>query len=240
MVRDRAHHRLRRITASGAKLLFAAGVFFAMVGGYFYLTTTARLRMPLPDKRVSNGRCVLWLVGSSSMHRWKTAGVDLGGWQVHNRGVEGARLPELQQRLALNEAAAQPDAILLYAGENDLADEESVTVVLANLKGVAATLVRDTPDAKLFIISMKPSPGRWANRPAQVALNAGLHQFAHGRSGTSVIDAGDLLLTDGQPGNYYQEDGIHLSSAGYARWGSEIERQLNVGFKGLPTRCGPK
>jgi lysophospholipase L1-like esterase len=237
MARVRAHDRLQQVAGTIAKLLFAVAVFGTTVGAYFFATNTARMHSPLPDHKESGGSCIVWLVGSSSIHRWKTAVTDLDGWQVHNRGIEGARLPELKQRLDLTRTGGTPSAIIFYAGENDLADAVGVPEVLDHLEQVATALVRHKPKAKVFLVSMKPSPARWNDRPAQLAVNEGLKQFARSQPNIYLVEAGDLLLTEGKPGNFFNSDGIHLSPQGYARWGGEIERQLNTRLDNRSGKC---
>lgn len=238
MVETRAHRRLRSIFGTLAKLLFGVIVFGTTIGAYTYLSDAARMHSPLPDDKVLDGGCAVWLIGSSSIHRWETAEADLNGWQVHNRGIEGARLPELQKRLDLTKSGAEPTAIILYAGENDLSDAVAAPIVLAHLKQIAATLIQHAPRAKLFLVSMKPSPARWNDRSAQLAVNAGLEQIARLHPNIYTIEAGDLLLTGGKPGAFYRDDGIHLSQAGYTRWGGEIERQLNAQVRRRSEQCG--
>lgn len=237
MNRRTVHDRVRGVLAASAKLLFGVAVFATTVGAYTYLADTARMHMPLPDEKKSAGRCTIWLVGSSSIYRWKSAAADLDGWQVRNRGIEGARLPELQQRLDLTTEMGLPSAIIFYAGENDLADGVGAPVVLDHLEHLATTLMRRAPSAKLFIVSMKPSPTRWANRPAQLAVDEGLRRFVRRGANIELIEAGDLLLSGGKPGDFYREDGIHLSPAGYARWGGEIERRMNARMRDRSDHC---
>jgi lysophospholipase L1-like esterase len=227
MSRRRLSHQSKTLLSTALKLLFGVVVFGSTVGAYSYLAESNRMRSPMPDNVKSAGRCAVWLVGSSSIYRWKSAASDLEGWEVNNRGIEGARLPELEQRLSLTADGEEPAAIVLYAGENDLADGIGAPLVLERLEHVAGTLLGRAPRAKLFLVSVKPSPARWDNRPAQLAVSAGLKRFGATRSAIDVIEAGSPLLVDGTPGPFFENDGIHLSPEGYQRWGGEIERHLD-------------
>ncbi|SEJ89365.1 Lysophospholipase L1 [Sphingomonas sp. OV641] len=220
-----------------AKLLFGLLVFSVITGTFLFFRFPDRTREPLPDAQVSNGRCVLWLVGSSSIHRWASAQTQLGSWQIHNRGIEGARLPELQQRVLLTAKEMAPTAIILYAGENDLADGVADAPVASRLEKLAGTLAQQAPKATILLVSMKPSPTRWSNRQAQIAVDARLRRFVAARANMEFVDAGQTLLNGGTPGPFYMDDGIHLSSAGYRVWGDEIERHLDRSFDLSSERC---
>lgn len=219
-----------------AKLLLGVAIFSAVIGGYFLLLA-ARSHQPLPDDQVSNGRCIVWLVGSSSIRRWSSAPAQLAGWQVHNRGVEGARLPQLMNRLSSTPIDHSPAAIVLYAGENDLFDGASEVTVAKQLEQLAATLQKRAPQAKIFLASMKPSPTRWNNRRAQVSVDGRLRSFAQANANIYFVDAGEVLLVNGKPGPFYKEDGIHLSPQGYRRWGNQISQHLNINFSDSTDHC---
>lgn len=154
------------------------------------LNVSERTHEPLPDAQISSGRCVLWLVGSSSVHRWTSADTQLESWQIHNRGIEAARLPELQQRVIRTAQDVAPAAIVLYAGENDLADGVAEASVASGLEKLAVTLALQAPEAIIFLVSMKPSPNRWGNRLAQLAVDARLRRFTATRRNMKFVDAG--------------------------------------------------
>ncbi len=219
-----------------AKLLLSVAIFSAVIGGYFLLLA-ARSHQPLPDDQVSNGRCIVWLVGSSSIRRWSSAPGQLAGWQVHNRGVEGARLPQLLNRLSSTPIDHSPTAIVLYAGENDLFDGTSEVTVAKQLEQLAITLRKRAPQTKIFLASMKPSPTRWNNRRAQLGVDGRLRSFAQANVNIDFIDAGQVLLINGKPGPFYKEDGVHLSRRGYHRWGNKISQHLNFNFNNSADHC---
>ncbi|WP_185209657.1 GDSL-type esterase/lipase family protein [Sphingomonas sp. NBWT7] len=208
--------------ATLGKLALAGGVFIAIITGYFLFTTWQHGHAPLPGRIATGGRCTVWLVGSSSMHRWENAERDLAGWTVYNRGIEGARLSELTLRLTKTRGEPAPAAIVLYAGENDIADGADPKEVARELADLAKALRVRAPGSALLIVSMKPSPTRWRNRPAQLAVDAAMSRFAAGMPRTAFVAAGERLLVDGRPGNFYRDDGVHLMEQGYRRWSTPI------------------
>ncbi|WP_085810337.1 GDSL-type esterase/lipase family protein [Sphingomonas sp. TZW2008] len=217
---------IREIAATVGKLALAAGVFVAIIAGYFFFISWQHGHSPLPGRIAAGGRCTVWLVGSSSLHRWDSAERDLAGWTVYNRGIEGARLPELALRLGRTGGEPAPAAIVLYAGENDIADGTDPAAVSRGLVGLAKALRARAPDSMLLIVSMKPSPTRWLNRPAQLAVDAAMRRFAASQPRTAFVPAGEQLLVGARPGNFYHEDGIHLVEEGYRRWSRPIATGL--------------
>lgn len=208
------------------KVLVAVIVFTVIVAGYSYGSAYVRRYFPLPDEGPGGAGCPVWLVGSSSMHRWTGAARDLPGWSVHNRGIEGARLGELIDRLGRTTPSPAPAAIVFYAGENDLAAGEPAEAVSRDVTRMVDGLRRIAPDAPLYLVSMKPSPTRWQTRAAQLAVDADSRRLARRLPNTHFVEAGRLLLVAGRPGDFYGADGIHLSSAGYTVWGAEVARHL--------------
>lgn len=217
---------IREVEATVGKLALAAGVFVAIIAGYFFLTSWQHGHSPLPGRIAVGGRCTVWLVGSSSMRRWNSAERDLAGWTVYNRGIEGARLPELALRLGRTGSEPAPAAIVLYAGENDIADGADPATVSRGLVGLAQALRTRAPDSVLLLVSMKPSPTRWPNRPAQIAVDAAMRRFAASQPRTAFVPAGERLLVGARPGDFYHEDGIHLVEEGYRQWSRPIATDL--------------
>lgn len=237
MIQFGSSPELRSKLGTLAKLIFGLAVFSVITGTFLMLNVSERTHEPLPDAQISSGRCVLWLVGSSSVHRWTSADTQLESWQIHNRGIEAARLPELQQRVIRTAQDVAPAAIVLYAGENDLADGVAEASVASGLEKLAVTLALQAPEAIILLVSMKPSPNRWGNRLAQLAVDARLRRFTATRRNMKFVDAGRTLLIGSAPGPFYIADGIHLSPAGYEVWGDEIERQLDQSFNANSERC---
>lgn len=227
--------RTGKLIATALKAVLGVCVFTGTVGAWQVATTWQRMHTPLPDADGRQGACVVWFLGSSSIHKWTSLQSDMAPWIAKNRGVDGALIDEVRQRFTAQTAMTPPEAIVLYAGENDLARGLSPQNVVAQLDTLVGTVQARLPRVPLFVVSLKPSPTRWPMRPQQRAVNAVLAAQARDHGFTYVDIAPDLFV-HGALGDYYQPDGVHLTPPGYAIWARDVHAAL---AKGLPaaTRC---
>lgn len=190
---------------------------------------------PLPGAGPGNS-CDIWFVGSSTIHRWDNLAGDMAPWQTVKRGVDGAYLSQIAERLSLDPAKVPPRAIVLYAGENDLADGADEDLVLGELQRFMAIKTRLFGALPVIVVSVKPSPERWADRPLQLRYNALAEQLAAKREDLGYVEIGPLLMAGERPGNHYVPDGIHLTPEAYRLWTpvlrAALERRLG------PAACG--
>ncbi|MDG2533794.1 GDSL-type esterase/lipase family protein [Sphingomonas sp. HITSZ_GF] len=227
---------LRIALAALGKCMLALAIFSGIFGTYMWM----RAREPLPGASQKQGACVLWFVGSSSMSRWASLQQDLSPWYAQNRGIAGATMSELNLHFAHDEAKRAPQAIVYYAGDNDLAFGRSVADTVADLRAfleIKSKLFGKTP---VFLISLKPSPTRWEQRVAQDQYNAAAKAIALARTDIAYVDIVPLLLENGRPGPFFKEDGLHLNDEGYRRWKVALRRTLDARFKPeVVERCNP-
>ncbi len=228
------------------KLLFALAIAVAVMTGWMFGRNAERERFfaeaaasPLPTAPVpASGRgCTIWFIGSSSIAHWKSMPEDMAPWEARNRGIGGATMREITQRFKNEPVGARPAAIVYYAGENDIAFGGSADRAFADLKAFIAAKRLRYGDMKLAIVSLKPSPTRWTERPAQIEFNRLARALAARQPDLAFIDIQPLLLTNGRPGPYYRDDGIHLNDAGYLRWARAIGGALPQMLPDAAQRC---
>lgn len=210
------------ILATLAKLLFALAVFVTAIVGYMLVEPALRLRRPLPGAASGEGPCRVWLVGSSSIYRWKDAGSAMEPWLVQNRGIGGALLDELQRRSVAEEVSAAPAALLFYAGENDIAAGASPEAAAASLINLIDGQTKRMPNTTMLAVGLKPSPARWQQRYAQLRFNKLIGDAATTRRTLVYLPAAEALIVNGRPGPFFEKDGIHLNETGYRIWGGSI------------------
>jgi lysophospholipase L1-like esterase len=70
----------------------------------------------------------------------------------------------------------------------------------------------------VLVVSLKPSPARWANRPLQLLYNAEVRQLATDRTNVRYVAVDSSLMYGDKPGDFYVADGVHLTAQGYRRW----------------------
>lgn len=211
------------------KFLVGLGVFVAVLTGWNYLRPWVINRIPLPDSVAASdaSTCGLWFIGSSSIEKWRTLGRDFPGWQAHRRGIDGARISEIAARALRTDSAVAPAALVFYAGENDIASGASGIDTARKVAHLVDKMSVKWPSVPIFVISVKPSPGRWPQRDEQLRYDTALPQFIRVHQQTTFITAGINLLRNGLPDRTLYADNIHLNAAGYALWSIDIRQAIN-------------
>ena len=228
---------LKIALATLGKCALALTVFTTIFGGWQWVMA----RQPLPGASEREGACVLWFVGSSTMSRWSSLEADLRPWIAQNRGIGGATMQEINLHIAHDQAKKPPQAIVYYAGENDIAFGHTVDQSIADLREFLAIKSRLFGNTPVFIISLKPSPTRWDRLAQQGRYNAVARAIADQRPDISYIDIVPSLLEQGRPGPFYTEDGLHLNEEGYRRWKVAVHEALDEAMpKNVLQRCHPE
>ncbi|WP_313804122.1 GDSL-type esterase/lipase family protein [Sphingobium sp.] len=232
---------LQRLDASPvAKMAVAALVFGLMIGGWMAVSHFRESRVTLPDDEGRHGACSLWFLGSSSMHRWTSLHRDMAPWITHNRGIDNAVFAHILPRFANAGNDPRPEAIILYAGENDIANGVPVRTVIHELAHFLAMRSRMMGDVPVLVLSMKPSPTRWSNFRDQQLFNAAAQRLiAHVRQ-AYYADITAPLLENGRLGDNYRADGVHMNPAGYRIWAGVVRQRLReILPPGTLRRCAP-
>lgn len=160
-------------------------------------------------------------VGSSSIRLWTDLEREFGAPAgIIKRGFGGSQLGDCVKNLERLVVKYQPRAVLVYAGDNDLAagipPEEVERRFVAFVDGVRAKL----PATRIAYISIKPSPARAALLPQIRAANALIRTAAAAREQVEYIDIFTPMLGDsGEPRpELFRDDALHLNADGYALW----------------------
>ena len=180
------------------------------------------------DASISSPQGLILFLGSSSIRGWnvKDSFPDL---PTLNRGFGGSQYFEIAFYLERILKAHRPKAIVLYAGDNDIASGKSPEWVLADFQQVVSRIRQLLPETKLVILSPKPSIARWDSYPKMKRFTELASDWVRRDSMLTMVDTAKLLLdSDGNPRkNLYVKDGLHLSKEGYRVW-SEAIRPLLV------------
>lgn len=218
----------RQGIATGRKLVFALLVFAATFTAVSQLRPLVMSHRPLPGDVGMEGPCAVWFVGSSTIARWSTMTRDMAPWHVENRGVGGALISELSQRFEVEKTTDRPGTLVIYVGDNDLAAGRTSDDVSRQLFAFVAEIRARMPDARLVVLGIKPSPGRWNLREQQLRLDGLLRERFAAMPRISFADVGRSLLIRGKPGPFYVGDGVHLNEAGYRAWGGAVRRAVEA------------
>ena len=160
-------------------------------------------------------------VGSSSIRLWENLETDFHDAPVViKRGFGGSRLTDCVKFLDRLVIGYRPRQVLLYAGDNDLAEGSTPQQVLERVEAFADGVHSRLPDTRVTFISIKPSPARRALIPQMRAANKLVREYALTHSGVDYVDVFTPMLTaDGAPRReLFRDDALHLNRNGYALW----------------------
>ena len=171
-------------------------------------------------------------VGSSSIRLWESLEKDFpSALKVVSRGFGGARLADCVRyapRLLAPYARRKPRRVVLYAGENDLAEgadpEQTVERFEAFVKQARGVL----PATPITFISIKPSPARRALDEKFRLANRLIRARAASRRVDFVDVYSAMVDAKGEPRPelFLTDDGLHMAPAGYALWREKLLPRL--------------
>lgn len=179
------------------------------------------------DAKSSPPAGAVLFVGSSSIVGWRTAH-EFRDWTVLNRGFGGSHLSDVNHFFESVVEPYRARAIVLYAGDNDIAAGKPPERVRDDFVAFVARVRTNQPDVPIAYLSIKPSPARWGHWPAMKQANQLIVEECARRARLRFVDVGSLLLNEaGMPrGEMYAEDRLHLSQKGYAAWTAKVKQEL--------------
>jgi len=158
--------------------------------------------------------------GSSSIRLWPNLAADFPGVPVIQRGFGGSYLSHTVHFAARIILAYRPRAVVIYAGENDLADGKSAEALAADFEALRAKIRGALPECRLIFLSVKLSPSRVRIHGAVRAANALIARICASDPHCRFVDVATPMLAadDSFRPELYVRDQLHLSPAGYAIW----------------------
>jgi len=159
-------------------------------------------------------------VGSSSIRLWTTLAKDFPGVPTINRGFGGSAIADTTFYADRIVVPYRPKLIVMYAGDNDIAEGRTSQQVLDDFKAFVARVRRDLPGVAIAYLSIKPSVARAALWPRMLAANEDIARWAGTQQGVIFVDVATKMLDAmGRPRpDLLREDGLHMRPAGYAIW----------------------
>ncbi len=167
-------------------------------------------------------------VGSSSIRRWATLAADFPGLPLVQRGFGGSELADCvfyADRIVL---PYRPRIIVLYAGENDIANGKSAETVAADFDAFCARIFAAQPAVRIICVSLKPSPLRAKLMPEFVRANRLLAAACARDRHLAFVDVYHPMLdAAGSPRpELFGPDQLHLVHDGYSLWVSLLNPLL--------------
>jgi esterase/lipase superfamily enzyme len=163
--------------------------------------------------------------GSSSIRLWNTLQEDFPGLPIINRAFGGSELRECVEHMDRWVLAYNPRAVVLYAGDNDLAHGRKPSDVLVSFREFVSRFCHALPGRPLTFISIKASPSRMNLVRAIREANAFIRNEISLWPGVRYVNIFDAMLDGaGQPRRgFFCEDWLHLSPEGYKLWRSKLQ-----------------
>jgi lysophospholipase L1-like esterase len=189
-----------------------------IMGLYQKVLAGARQSPPAPGSVIC--------IGSSHMQFWKSVQADLAPLKVHNFGIGGSRMTHAADLFVDSLVIPfKPRAVILYEGSNDINAGTTPEEVLANFQKLHRKLHAALPEARLYVLSVVPSPGKRFEKIADLRkANGLLAQECATQPWMKFIDITEPLIgADGKPrAELFIPGDIHMLPAGYVVWKSVI------------------
>lgn len=168
-------------------------------------------------------------VGSSSIRLWNDLETSFSDQPVViKRGFGGSQLLDcvkLVNRLVL---PYQPRQVVVYAGENDLAEGATPQQVAERFTAFVQAVKAGLPQARIAFVSIKPSPSRAGMLAAVKETNALIQAYSTTEPQLDFIDVFSAMLdAEGRPrAELFLGDRLHLNPDGYAIWQRIIAQHI--------------
>lgn len=172
------------------------------------------------------GRVVF--VGSSSIRLWKSIEADMAPVPVLRRGLGGAIVRDATYYADTLIAPYEPGAVVLYAGDNDIARGIAPACVLADVKAFIARVRELGVTAPIYYVGIKPSPKRSNLWPKMQETNDAIRTFMSQDDSLHFVDVSESMrLEDGTINpSLFGADQLHMSQEGYKAWTQRLKPAL--------------
>ncbi len=183
----------------------------------------AIVNFELEDAKQIPPQNAILFVGSSSIRMWdlRKSFPDL---VTINRGFGGSQLADSVQFIDRIVLKHKPQAVVMYAGDNDINAGKSPERVFADFAEFVAILQKQLPNTTLHYVAVKPSISRWKLVDQVRRTNALVKSYCelHDKLFFVDIDAPMLDKNGELLPELFLEDGLHLSELGYKIWSTKL------------------
>jgi lysophospholipase L1-like esterase len=164
------------------------------------------------------------ITGSSSIRFWQPEiHREFTQVDVIARGFGGSNMNDL---LYFSEALItqyQPTAVVIYEGENDIAQGISPALILNKFIELSTKLRSSLPEIRIDFISIKPSIARQSMWPKMEETNQLIREVCNTELNCTYIDVTSRLLDEGLPKqDIFIDDDLHLNKKGYQLWSKAV------------------
>lgn len=166
--------------------------------------------------------------GSSSIRLWPQIETDFPEYDIMNQAFGGSTIAACCWFFKRLIPQYQPDAIVFYAGDNDLGDNRHPEEVYLNFINLMALIKEHCGNIPVGFISIKPSFAREYLQTSihftnKIISNEIERNYPH-CTFINVYD--DMLAINKQSHELFTDDGLHMTAAGYILWTKIITDQF--------------
>ncbi|BBM86882.1 GDSL-type esterase/lipase family protein [Candidatus Uabimicrobium amorphum] len=166
--------------------------------------------------------------GSSSINYWSSLQEDMKPLPVLNRGFGGSYMHHLTHFSSRIILCYQPKVVVIYCGENDIADSISPLQVRNEFEKLVNIIHSNLPKTKIIYVSIKPPILRSLWRKSFAEANQKIEEFTTKKDNVFYVDIVSAMLD--KQGKVRSElftwDRIHINAKGYQLWTSIIKPQI--------------
>lgn len=203
-------------------LIFTFGFFLAQIKKPIFWDDIQNFKKI--DQQTAPPENAILLLGSSSFTKWQDVSDYFPGKTIINRGFGGSRLKDLNDYADDLLKPYHPKQIIIYCGENDLADNVNLKpeTVVARYKEFYAKIRERFPTVQVDYISIKFSPSREHLWQKIKEVNSKISKFMKKEKNADYIDITQVM--NDSNGNIrkdlFLDDMLHITPEGYRLWSS--------------------
>lgn len=182
-------------------------------------------------------------IGSSTFTLWGDGlEREFADFQAINRGFGGSTLPEVIEYVPRILLPLEPRNVVVYCGTNDLAEGRTPAQVSEDFRRLVELIRAHLPKTRIAYVSLSLPPSRVHLADKFAQTNTLIADYVQSTPALYFIDVSKELLDEqGQPRReFFREDALHMTQAGYDRWIPKLRQALEEMEKAAPSRKGKR
>lgn len=197
------------------------------------------------EQRIASGKSTpgaVLFVGSSSIRLWKLE-ESFPDLVTVNHGFGGSFLSDSVHFFDRIVVPVKPTAIVIYAGDNDIASGKTPETVYDDFQQFVAAVRAKLPECRQIVyIGIKPSVKRWTLAETIQLTNSLIKADCDKDPLLEYADVWRPMLTaDGAPNaDLLVDDGLHMNERGYKIWVAAVKSVLKTVPGEVETQSAPK
>jgi len=180
-------------------------------------------------------------IGSSSIRLWhQHIRQDLAPLEIIPRGFGGSNMNDLLHYTDRIVLSYKPRAIVVYEGDNDIAQGISPNKVKETFSKFTAKVHKHLPNCRIYFLAIKPSISRWHIWPKMKQANNLIAAKCKKDKRLTFIDTAKPMLDEkGRPKKtIFQKDNLHMNRGGYMIWRDTLKPILEKAELKFARRVG--